>query len=524
MKRMSLRWRVLIPVVAAIFLLAGAIFLVSQYLIVDQAETMALNKVRSDLALMYELIDSRLPGPWRGEGEGLYKGTELLNNNKELVDWLAGLTGNTVTVFRGGTRIATTVVSQGQRAVGTEAAQNVIDQVLRDKKPYYGKADVAGNLYQTAYRPLLDEQGEAVGMLYTGASPKIIDQTVSAFRGTVFLISVIFSVLLVLMLYVLLSRGVLRPMARAAQHAARIAEGDLTEEISQKELARGDEIGVLAQAFQELRDSLRGIINALQEMTEQASTTGQNLLAASEENSATLEEVASALGEFSEMISAVREQSDRMAHSAQSVTELVGSGQRDMERTVQSMERIVQSSKQTEEAVALVSEAAQGMGLVLEMISDVAEQTNLLALNAAIEAARAGEQGRGFAVVAEEVRKLAEKTQDSVSKIAGMNNSLLSQVARAVESINATEAEVAQGQQALAETNSNFAQVFSQINEMVERINGVAHSSGTMDETSQSLAAAAQEQAASMTELATMAETVASMVDELQAVIAQFRL
>ena len=64
------------------------------------------------------------------------------------------------------------------------------------------------------------------------------------------------------------------------------------------------------------------------------------------------------------------------------------------------------------------------MGVVLEIISEVAEQTNLLALNAAIEAARAGEQGRGFAVVAEEVRKLAEQTQDSVTKIGEMNSSL----------------------------------------------------------------------------------------------------
>ena len=63
MRRLSLRWKVLIPVVAAIIVLAGIIFLVSQHLIYEQAEQMALTKVRSDLALMFELLEEKLPGP-----------------------------------------------------------------------------------------------------------------------------------------------------------------------------------------------------------------------------------------------------------------------------------------------------------------------------------------------------------------------------------------------------------------------------------------------------------------------------
>ena len=93
---------------------------------------------------------------------------------------MAGLTGNTVTIFREGTRIATTVLVEGKRAVGTQAADNVIEQVLKKKMPYYGQADVVGALVQTGYLPLFDAQGNAVGMLYTGADQELINETVEA--------------------------------------------------------------------------------------------------------------------------------------------------------------------------------------------------------------------------------------------------------------------------------------------------------------------------------------------------------
>ena len=290
------------------------------------------------------------------EGSILYKGERALNDDAELVDWLAHLTGNTVTIFRGGTSVATTVLTDGKRAVGTQAADYVVERVLREKESYYGAAEVVGNVLQTAYKPLLDEEGDAVGMLYTGASPKISDRSVSAFRRSVLLLSLIVSVPLAVLLYLVLSRGVLQPIALAARHAVRIAEGDLTEAISAKEIARQDEIGILARSFQDLLESLRRIVAALQDAIRRAAETGETLLAASEENSATLEEVASSVGELSEAVSSVNNQMEGMK-SAHDVRELAGSGQREMEFTVQSMDRIVQSSSQTQAAVSLVSEA-----------------------------------------------------------------------------------------------------------------------------------------------------------------------
>ena len=193
---------------------------------------------------MFELLEEKLPGPWRGEGPLLYKGDHLLNGDFALMDWLASLTGNTVTIFRGDTRITTTVLREGERAVGTQAAPYVVEQVLDKKEDYYGEAEVAGQLYQTGYKPLLDASGEAVGMLYTGASPKIVEETAAVFRSSVLVIALAVSATSAIVLSLFLSRRVLRPIARAAEHAARLAQGDLRAEISAREADRGDEVGV----------------------------------------------------------------------------------------------------------------------------------------------------------------------------------------------------------------------------------------------------------------------------------------
>ena len=143
-----------------------------------------------------------------------------------------------------------------------------------------------------------------------------------------FVVALFFSILLAIVMYFLLSSRVINPIVRASAYAARLAEGDLTADVSLREASRGDEIGVLARSFQELTSNLRRIIESLQELTTKAAATGQNLSAASEENSATIEQVASSLGEFSETISHVSQQTDAMAGGAQEMKELAGHGQR----------------------------------------------------------------------------------------------------------------------------------------------------------------------------------------------------
>ena len=247
-------------------------------------------------------------------------------------------------------RITTTVLREGERAVGT----------CRTLRGGTGAGEERGVLRRSrsgeptlpdGLQTLLDASGEAVRDAVYGGFSKIVEETAAVFRSSVLVIALAVSAASAIVLSLFLSRRVLRPIARAAEHAARLAQGDLRAEISAREADRGDEVGVLARSFLELTQGLRQIIQSLQEMAAKATTTGDNLRAASQQNSATIEEVASSIGEFSEAISKVSQETEAMAYNAEEMKEVAAGGQGEMERTVGAMERIVERSQQTQDAV-----------------------------------------------------------------------------------------------------------------------------------------------------------------------------
>ena len=181
----------------------------------------------------------------------------------------------------------------------------------------------------------------------------------------------------------------------------------------------------------------------------------------------------------------------------------------------------------------------------MDTIAGIAGQTNLLALNAAIEAARAGEQGRGFAVVAEEVRKLAEQSQEAAKKIAELIGEIQGDTDKAVVAMNDGTREVKTGAEvvnaagvAFQEISGLVTQVSSQVKEIsaaiqqmasgsqqivdsVKRIDGLSKTSAGE---AQSVSAATEEQLASMEEIAGSSEALSKLAQDLQAAVAKFRI
>ncbi|HHT69639.1 MAG TPA: hypothetical protein GXZ85_10350 [Firmicutes bacterium] len=519
--------QILLPAILGLMLLAIAIGVTTQRTVSEGTRRMALEKARSDLATIYEIIDSKFPGPWTIQGSSLYKGETMFNDNDELTDWLGELTGNTVTIFQNNVRIATNVMNEGKRAIGTQASAEVVQEVLNAKREFVGEAVVVGQRYQTAYRPLLDQNGKAIGMLYTGASQALVDEVIKEIAVSLVIISILALAVVSLALVWIIKRRITGPISTAAGAMERISEldfADASNEDISKIIERQDEIGVMMRAGEKMRSSLKEVVLSLQEISGQVARNSESLSAASEENAATIEEVASSSSEFNTRMGQAGAQAEEMRKDADVINDLAMRGASHMDLSRESMDAIVLAAGNVRESLSDLAQRAKNMVNVLHIISDIAAQTNLLALNAAIEAARAGDQGRGFAVVADEVRVLAEQTQTSVKEISQMVNALVEVSEQSSDIMTNAESTIASGTELLRETQKDLESIKDSIGDTVRAIQEITDAVLFAAESSNSITHATEEQASSTAEIASTANDLSNMALNLQTVIQKFRI
>lgn len=559
---LSIRLKLNLLAVVLLIIFATCMFIVLNGQLKEAAEKGALEKVYSDLALGYEYIDANYPGDWYVENGVLYKGDVKINDNEKIVDEVAEMTRGTVTIFLGDTRVTTNVINNGKRAVGTKVSDEVAKVVLDEGKVFYGEANVVGNWYQTGYRPIKDKNGEIIGIWYIGAPQSFIDET--ARDGLVKTTWIILTGTIIVSIFMIWYSGrITNRLKKINETMYSAGQGDFTKTLDK---LGADEIGKLADAYNQMCSRLRDLIEEVKVTGNQVNDASKMMASNAEETSKASDQIASAVQkittgseeqvnkskgtanvayEIAEVMEGTKKSIDDVSQNANTSAQSAMEGRKIMKNASDQMSVLANQNKEIFTIIQQLREKSLEINKILTLISDVADQTNLLALNAAIEAARAGEQGRGFAVVADEVRKLAEQTAQSSQQVSQLIEEVQTETEAAVEAMEIGENTTKLGEQLVLKADESFgeiAQSFTKIstelaqlvtgvekavvgtNELVDEAEAVMEISENTSEYLQTVAASVEEQNASMQEMASSSTQLEKIAWRLKEAVNVFKI
>ncbi len=240
----------------------------------------------------------------------------------------------------------------------------------------------------------------------------------------------------------LITRQIILPLRETLNVAERIANGDLSVDL---DVQRHDEMGSLQQSMQDMTLRLRTLISGIGDGITQIASAAAQLSAVTEQTSAGVnnqkgetDQVATAMNQMTSTVMEVARNAEKASEAAQQADQQAREGDKVVADAIGQIERLAMEVNNSTRAMGQLKQESDKIGGVLDVIKSVSQQTNLLALNAAIEAARAGEAGRGFAVVADEVRSLAQRTQESTEEIEVLISALQSGTQQVVSTLDAS--------------------------------------------------------------------------------------
>ncbi|OPD29800.1 methyl-accepting chemotaxis protein [Clostridium botulinum] len=435
---MKLRKKLVLSFSIILFLFSAIMFSTIYITVNNMANKSFLKNIKDNANLGYSYLDSKYPGKWNIKGDKLYKGEELINNNFYVVDNIKEETGSLVTIFMKDTRIATNVISNdGKRAVGTKASKEVLEKVLDKGEEFQGTAKVAGKDVLTYYKPIKDSNSKIIGMWFIGIEKETIKKEV--WKILSYILFIILIVLIIgIILFNLIGNNIVKNIYSFNEYLENMSQGDFNKELNIRYLKLKDELGqmfnnlehmqiaikdILKEVITDSKDSIKSnedvfiLINKLSSNVEQVTSTTEEISAAMEETAASAEEINATANEIEKSIEVITNKIGEAYKKSEDISNKANELKKDAENSRKEAFNLYKTNeKELSEAIEK-SKSVEKINVLSEAILKITEQTNLLALNAAIEAARAGEAGKGFSVVAEEIRKLAEESNNTANEI-----------------------------------------------------------------------------------------------------------
>ncbi len=375
-------------------------------------------------------------------------------------------------------------------------------------------------------------------------------------------------IIVLIVLILIISESISKPIINLSKNIESLANYDLTSNENGETIVyldRKDEIGIIARALKDMKINFVDLIKKIADNSQQVASASEELTATTQQSAVASEEVAKTIEEIAKGATDQARDTEEGAvnvdklgreiernqiavkslnSAADDVSHLKDEGIEIIEDLVEKTKITNDSVKEIYETIINTNESAEKIKNASEMIKNIAEQTNLLALNAAIEAARAGETGRGFAVVAEEIRKLAEESNEFTEDITKVIGDLTTKTVYSVNTIEELEGIVRSQSNSVNMTNDRFKGIASAVEKVKEVIVSINESSLEMENrkdemisviqnlsaiseenaaSTEEASASVEEQTASMEEISSASEALSRLAEEMQESIAKFK-